>query len=118
MEPISVTRKMDAGSIQLFDSCQNIMILDKAIILKRRALGADALQTYMRIDFTNLLITDLDWQEDDVIKETFKFICREVKIQYRAERRDQKEGVGGTNDHMGKPIGPYGWKVLDLERKG
>ncbi len=117
LEPISITRRMDAASVALFDHCQNVMILDKAVVLKRRAVGLDELRTYLRIEFIDMLITDFDWQEGEVIKETFKFICREVKISYRPEMRGQKAGIGGKDDGMGKTIGPMGWKLIDIDRQ-
>jgi hypothetical protein len=117
LEPISITRRMDIASVTLFDKCQNLLIIDKAVLIKRRALGGNKLLSYFRIDFTDILITDFDWQEDEVVKESFKFICRGVDISYRPEVRGSKSGKGGREDQLGKTVGPMGWKYVDMDRK-
>ena len=45
-------------------------------------------KAYLRIDFTDLLITELDWDEGEVIKEKYKFVCRGVKMQYKPQASD------------------------------
>lgn len=117
LEPVSITRRMDIASVTLFDKCQNLLIIDKAVLIKRRALGGDKLRTYIRIEFTDILITDFDWQEDEVVKETFKFICRGIDISYRPEQRGAKSGKGGREDQLGKTVGPMGWKYVDMDRR-
>jgi type VI protein secretion system component Hcp len=106
LEPVSITKMMDASSLTLFNACINSTTLDSAVLIKRRGGGAKHLRTYLRIEFTNLLITDFNWDEDDVVKEKIKFVCREAKVQYSIENDD------GT---LQKPAQPRKWSVLNLK---
>jgi type VI protein secretion system component Hcp len=106
LEPVSITKMMDASSLTLFNACINSTTLDSAVLIKRRGGGAKHLRTYLRIEFTDLLITDFNWDEDDVVKEKIKFVCREAKVQYSIENDD------GT---LQKPAQPRKWSVLNLK---
>ena len=88
MEPIELTKRMDASSLTLFKACINSTTLDSAVLIKRRGSGAEELRSYLRIEFVQLLITDFNWDEDDVVKEKIKFVCREVKVKYSIENDD------------------------------
>lgn len=107
LEPIKITKALDQSSLTLFKACANSTVIDSASIIKRRGSGSagGALSTYLRMDFTSLLITEFDWDEDDVIKETFSFICRDMKIQYAVE---SNAGI------MGPPLPKRGWSRLQL----
>jgi type VI protein secretion system component Hcp len=54
------------------------------------------LQGYFRIDFTDVLLTDLDWDDGDTIKETAKFVCRQIQIQYRKQNWDGRLSPAAT----------------------
>ena len=42
--------------------------------------------SYVRIDFFNVVITELSWNsEDDGVKETFQFVCDEAHVHYRQQ---------------------------------
>jgi type VI protein secretion system component Hcp len=88
LEPVSITKMLDASSLTLFKACIDREVLDSAVLIKRRGGGAEHLRTYLRIEFTELLITDFNWDEDDVVKEKIKFVCREAKVQYAIENDD------------------------------
>jgi type VI protein secretion system component Hcp len=88
LEPVEITKKMDASSLTLFKACINSTTLDSAVLIKRRGSGADQLRTYLRIEFIQLLITDFNWDEDEVVKEKIKFVCREVHVKYSIENDD------------------------------
>lgn len=79
------TRQLDQASIDLFDACCNSLTLKKAAMLKRKVTGIGQTQTYLRIDFTDILITSLDWDVDDTVKEKVKFICRGATVRYRQQ---------------------------------
>jgi type VI protein secretion system component Hcp len=100
LEPVSISKLMDASSLQLLDMCLKSTTIDSAVIIKRRGVGADFLRTYLRVEFTDLLITDFNWDEDDVIKEKIKFVCRKAQVQYSIENPDGSQG---------KPLAPGIW---------
>ena len=104
LEPVSLTRQMDASSLTLFKACIQSTTLDSAVIIKRRGGGGEALRTYLRIELTNLLITDFNWDDDEAVKETIKFVCRKASVQYSVEKDD------GTLQNPGMA---RSWSVLD-----
>jgi type VI protein secretion system component Hcp len=108
LEPVSITKMMDASSLTLFNACITSTTLDSAVLIKRRGGGAEHLRTYLRIEFTNLLITDFNWDEDDVVKEKIKFVCREANVQYSKENDD------GTLQNAGQA---RKWSALDLKKR-
>jgi type VI protein secretion system component Hcp len=66
---------------------------ESASLVKRKATGgktaaqADmAGDVYLRIDFGLVLVTDIEWDNDDEeVTENITFICRTINIQYRPQ---------------------------------
>ena len=86
LEPFSFTRMMDKASPIFFQNCCNSVSFDSATLVKRKVTGSDlALQTFLRIDFKNVLIIGLDWDDGSIVKEKCKFICREMSVQYKQQ---------------------------------
>jgi type VI protein secretion system component Hcp len=107
LEPISITKVLDASSLTLFKACAKSTTLKSAVLIKRRGGGGNELRTYLRIEFTDLLITDFNWEEEDVIKEKIKFVCRKAQVQYSIE----------NNDGTLKPAGQARtWSALNLSQ--
>ena len=88
LEPVKITKVLDKSSLTLFGACVAGTYIDQAILIKRRGGGADALQTYLRVVFTGVLITDFNWDEGPVIKESFTFVCRKAEVRYSVENDD------------------------------
>jgi type VI protein secretion system component Hcp len=108
LEPVSITKMLDTSSLELFQACINSTTLKSAVLIKRRGGGGNELRTYLRIEFTDLLITDFNWEEEDVIKEKIKFVCRKAQVQYSIE----------NNDGTLKPAGqPRTWSAQNLSNK-
>jgi type VI protein secretion system component Hcp len=97
LESVSITKQMDASSLTLFTACKDKTVLPSAVVIKRRGGGGKQLRTFLRIEFTSLLITDFNWSEDDVINEQIKFICRSASVKYSIEKDD------GTLKSPGQP---------------
>ncbi len=100
IEAIEFTRLMDQGSTLFFQDLCALKTFESATLLKRRAVGSGGgLQTYLRMDFTDVLMIGLDWDEGETVKEKYKFICRGVDVQYRPQASDGS---------LGAPV-PGGW---------
>ena len=86
VEPVTFSRLMDQGSTELFQACCQSRTFNSGTIIRRLATaqGAGA-KAYLRLDFTDVLITEVDWEEGDQIKEKYKFICRGVKMQFKPQ---------------------------------
>jgi type VI protein secretion system component Hcp len=85
IQPITVTRPADMSSQMLIQSCIDCVPFKSATIIKRKPVGGGvaAGQTYLRIDFTAMLVIKVDWSdEDDYIKETISFITRAISVLY------------------------------------
>jgi hypothetical protein len=95
VQEISVSRQMDAGSPILFSSCVNLVSFTKAILVKRKIVGGIAsrgvtvpLMGFLRIEFKEPLITSVEWDDGEVIKEKIKFVCRGGMIIYKPQKPD------------------------------
>ena len=106
LEPVQFSKQMDITSITLFEAAANCRVFDSAIIIKRRGVGLNLLRTYLQIRFTDVLITDFNWEEDDVPKETIKFVCRKAEVQYSMEQ---------DSGEMSAPLPVQTWSVLNLK---
>lgn len=108
LEPVTLTKYLDASSLVLFKACIESTTIDSAVMIKRRGGGAKHLGTYLRIEFTDLLITDFNWDEDDVILEKISFVCRKASVFYRLEQHSGK---------MQSKIQQYEWTAENLKAK-
>ena len=68
--------------------------LQSLIVVKRKASGADSAGlVYLRVDFSDVLIIALDWQDSDrFIEETCSFIWRKAQIRYRLQKAGRVPG--------------------------
>lgn len=94
IEAVSFTRPMDRGSTTIFADLCGLKTFDSATLVKRCVVGDEkGMHAYLRIDFTGVLMIGLDWEEDEVVKETYKFVCRGVSVTYRPQNRDGSLGA-------------------------
>jgi hypothetical protein len=106
VQEISISRQMDMASPVLLDSCLHLTPFTKAVIVKRKVVGGvseDNLvhhRGFLRLDFDKPLITSVEWEDGEVVKEKLKFICRGFKVTYRPQNND------GT---LGSEV-PMNWK--------
>jgi type VI protein secretion system component Hcp len=99
MDQFSFTRQMDAASPVLFKNCFKTIPFDSAAIVMRKNAGIMDQNSgighigFLRIDFTNgVLITSIDWDAGEVVKEKVKMVCRTVQVKYRAQKSDGTPG--------------------------
>ncbi len=93
VQPISFKRDIDAASLMMMQNLIDRKGYKNATIIKRKAAGGKAAgEVFLRIDFTDVLITEIEWDDDDRVKEDCKFICRSLKIQYRPQLQDGSLG--------------------------
>ncbi len=85
VEPVSITKRMDISSPTLFDCCRSSFKFTSATVLKRKPVGKDALYGFLRLDFYDVMLIDLNWDDDEVTKESFKFVCRKAVVTYSME---------------------------------
>ncbi len=88
MEEFSITRRYDCASPVLFEKCARSAGFPSASIVKRKVVGGDKLQTFLRLDFVDVLITKIEWQDAEVVKETISFVFRELTFKYKTQKHN------------------------------
>lgn len=88
-DTFSFTRLIDSASPVFFQACCATNSFDSATLVKRVSIGADKPATgFLRLDFKEVLITGIDWDDGEVLNETCKFICKAFSLQYRRQNPD------------------------------
>jgi type VI protein secretion system component Hcp len=86
LQPIRFKRSIDSSSTLLIQNCIDCVYFDGASLIKRKPTGNPAAgEAYLRLDFTGVLVIGVDWDDDEDLKETYRFICRGVTIRYRPQ---------------------------------
>lgn len=96
MDEFSITRRYDRASPVLFEKCVTSDSFKSASLVKRKVVGGDMLQTFLRLDFKDVLITHIDWSDGETIKETVKFVFRAITVQYKTQKPDGKLNAAGS----------------------
>jgi len=117
LNPITCTRQVTAVSPVLFQECGKGTPFPFAAIVRRKVVGGGQqnlhqqmrdqnsthLMSFMRIDFSSVLLTAVSWSSDeDGVKETLSFVCDKAEVLYR--QQTQTGGVGS------KQIPPGIWQ--------
>jgi type VI protein secretion system component Hcp len=86
LQPVKITRLIDAASLQLLQYCYTSTTIDEASIVKRRASGGKVTGLgYIRFDFVSILITRIDWSDSHAVREDITFMCRKVSVKYSVQ---------------------------------
>jgi len=94
LQPVSFTRAIDASSSILMQNCIDCVSYDSASLIKRKAVGGVAAgEVFLRLDFIGVLVIGVEWENDDEVEETCRFICRSVTISYRPQLPDGTLGA-------------------------
>lgn len=97
VQEISITRQVDKGSPTFLKNCLNLTPFAKAVLVKRKFTGNhDYHEAFLRIEFKEPLITSVDWDESEVLKEKIKFVCRGVTIAYKPQKEDGSLDVSSS----------------------
>ncbi len=84
LQPFSFTRSMDRASTTFFQNCCDAKVFKSATLVKRTIVGGTGgMKAFLRIEFKDVLIIGLDWDDGEVVKEQCKFITRGVKVYYK-----------------------------------
>ncbi len=88
-QDVSITRLIDSSSPTLLVNCLNTKRFHRAVLVKRARLGsARRLSPIMRMEFENVWIKAIEWEDGDGVKETCKFKYSAVKITYVSRKPD------------------------------
>lgn len=89
-DKFTFTRAIDGASPIFFQACCNTQSFTSAALVKRvsegdRGQGSGPAVGFLRIDFKDVLITGVDWDDGEVIREKCTFICKAMRLQYRQQ---------------------------------
>lgn len=95
LDKFSFKRNIDCASPVFFQSCCKSETFASAVLVKRRSQGGTDVDGgllpsagYLRIEFTKVLITGIDWDDGEVVEEKCEFICRGITVTYRQQKDD------------------------------
>jgi type VI protein secretion system component Hcp len=108
---ITFTRSVDTPSGYFMGNIVAGKGYKKATLIKRKSAGSRtsdggmaAGDVHLRIDFDMVLMTKVDWSDDnEEVKETCTFICRKISIQYRPQLPNGKLGAVVSGGWEWKP---------------
>jgi type VI protein secretion system component Hcp len=94
VQPVKFTRSIDAASLAMMQNLIDCKGYQSASLVKRKAAGGkSAGEVFLRIDFNDVLVKELEWSDDDEVTEDCTFICRSVTISYRPQLPDGSLGA-------------------------
>lgn len=102
-ESFTFERVIDAASMVFFEHCCNSTTFPSATLIKRVSVGGnEAPMSYLKMEFKDVLITGLSWDDGDMTTEKCEFICRNFALSYRQQRPDGSFGarVPAEWDHI------------------
>jgi type VI protein secretion system component Hcp len=106
---VVVERTIDTSSPLLLQHCLDSKRFEQAVLVKRARTGsAGELAPMLRIEFSDVRIRSIEWEDDDAVQETCKFSFSAVDITYVGRRPDGSEN--------GKPVN-CGWKSEPKEKE-
>jgi type VI protein secretion system component Hcp len=83
---VTIERVIDRASPLLMKAALTPTPFKSATIVKRRSTGGSQTgDAYLRIDYTDVLLTKISWSDGDAVKEKITFIYRKVEVQYRPQ---------------------------------
>lgn len=86
-DSFSFSRVIDGASPIFFAACCNQESFLSAALVKRVAVGSvsgsdQQSMGYLRLDFRDVLLTSINWDDGDLVTESCSFICKAMRIRY------------------------------------
>jgi type VI protein secretion system component Hcp len=118
VENLTFDRTIDSASPIFFQYCCKQQKFHSAVLCKRLAqgnLGASIPKAYLRIEFTDVTITDISWDDGDLVKETCEFKAQGgMKLTYLKQKSNA--ALEGASD--AEWLGNDKDRMLDVRRGG
>jgi type VI protein secretion system component Hcp len=119
----SFDRIIDCASPIFFQSCCTSQTFDSAALVKRVSPGDEGGVSrpavgFLRIDFTKVLVTGINWDDGDMVKERCEFICQGMKITYRRQTAGGGVSSGGGNEFSAVWPNPNKDRTLGITNRG
>lgn len=107
-DKFSFERIIDSASPIFFECCCTSKTFDSATLVKRLSQGDVGgvyrpSLAYLKIEFTKVLITGINWDDGDLVKEQCEFICQGMTVTYRRQTADGTIGGGDVGAFWPNP---------------
>ena len=94
LKPVEFSRTIDKSSPTMLQHCINRKVFKSATLIKRKAAGGpSAGEVFLRFDFNTVLLKQVEWDNEEPIKENCEFVCRAVTIHYLPQLPDGTLGA-------------------------
>lgn len=88
-QDVSVSRRIDTSSPVLLQYCLDKKQFDQAVIVKRSRIGTTGmLSAVLRLEFRQVFIRAIEWEDGDTVHETCKFKFASMKATYVKRKTD------------------------------
>lgn len=99
LEEVTISRKVDCMSLELLELCGKQQAIDYIIVVRRKPVGTSRggstsnsgpkeFKAYLRYKFSEVLLTGVEWEDGEVVKEKVKFIYRTIETKYKPQQDD------------------------------
>ena len=83
-------RVIDGASPLFFSACCNQESFKSAVLVKRVSTGLHGggerqSEGFLRLEFRDVFLTGIDWDDGDLVKEKITFICKAMRMRYRQQ---------------------------------
>jgi type VI protein secretion system component Hcp len=90
MDKFSFKKVVDRASPIFFQACCYAETFDGAVLVKRISQGDAPPAGVLRMEFSDVLITGLDWDDGELVNEKCEFTCRKLVVTILAQGADGK----------------------------
>jgi type VI protein secretion system component Hcp len=91
LEEVTITRELDRMSIKLLELCVKQQEIETITLVRRKSVGgslAHKMQPFLRVQFSGVLLTAVDWDEDEEVIEKVKFVYRSFTSAFKPQQPD------------------------------
>ncbi len=95
---VTIERKIDASSPVLLQHCLNTEKFEQAVLVKRARIGSGgAMAVVLRMEFSDVWIRSIEWEDGDAVEESCSFKFGAVKVIYVSRGPDGSENGTSVN---------------------
>ncbi len=92
-DTFTFTRIIDGASPAFFRACCYQESFKTAALVRRVATGVRggterSAAGFLRLDFKDVLITSISWDDGELVTENVEFICKHLQVRYRQQQAD------------------------------
>ena len=92
-DTFNFSRIIDGASPPFFQACCNQHNFRSAALVRRVEIGSRGggerqAKGFLRLDFRDVALTSINWDDGELVTESVTFICKALKVRYRQQIAD------------------------------